>query len=149
MKTAVIYKSIHHENTKKVAEVFAENLNADLYDLKDFNEDLIEEYDLLGFGSGIYYYKPHKKLRKFVEGLSDVKNKKAFHFSTSGNGKYYDWLEKKLSDKGFEMVGEFHCKGWDTYGPLKLVGGHNKGQPNEEDLKNAEVFANQIKEKYQ
>jgi flavodoxin len=43
------------------------------------------------------------------------------------------------------MVGEFHCKGWDTYGPLKLVGGHNKGQPNEEDLKNAEIFAESVK----
>jgi flavodoxin len=81
MRTAIIYKSIHHENTKKVAEVMANTLNADLYDLKDFNQDMIKEYDLLGFGSGIYYYKPHKKLRKFVEGLDNVENKKAFHFS--------------------------------------------------------------------
>jgi flavodoxin len=147
MKAAVIYKSIHHGNTKKIAEVMANALEADLIDLKDANPDIINEYDLIGFGSGIYYYRPHKKLRKFVEGLDNVENKKAFHFSTSGNGKYYDWLEKKLSRKGFEIVGEFHCKGLDSYGPYKLIGGHNKGQPNEEDLKNAEHFANDLKEK--
>ena len=54
MKTAVIYKSIHHENTKKVAEVFAENLNADLYDLKDFNEDGSQVPDTF---TGTYNYR--------------------------------------------------------------------------------------------
>ena len=83
-----------------------------------------------------------------VEELDNVENKFAFHFSTSGNGKYYDWLEKKLSGKGFEILGEFHCKGLDTYGPYKLIGGHNKGKPDEEDLKNAESFAKDLEEKY-
>jgi flavodoxin len=80
MKTAIIYKSIHHGNTKKIAEVMAKSLEADLMDLKDANPDMIKEYDLIGFGSGIYYYRPHKKLRKFVEGLDNVENKKAFTF---------------------------------------------------------------------
>lgn len=147
MKTAIIYKSIHHGNTKKIAEVMAGVLDAELFDLKDFKQEMIKEYDLIGFGSGIYYYRPHKKLRKFVEELDKVENKKAFHFSTSGNGKYYDWLEKKLSSKGFEILGEFHCKGFDTYALTKLVGGINKGKPDEEDLKNAESFARGLKEK--
>jgi flavodoxin len=108
---------------------------------------MIKEYDLIGFGSGIYYYRPHKKLRKFVEGLDNVENKKAFTFITSGNGKHNKWLNEKLSKKGFEVLDDFVCKGLDTYGPLKLVGGHNKGQPNEEDLKNAGNFANNLKEK--
>ncbi len=147
MKTAIIYKSIHHGNTKKVAEVMAASLEADLMDLKDANPDMIKEYDLIGFGSGIYYYRPHKKLRKFVEGLDNVENKKAFTFITSGNGKPNKWLNEKLSKKGFEVMDDFVCKGLDTYGPLKLVGGHNKDQPNVEDLKNAENFANNLKEK--
>lgn len=48
MKTAIIYKSIHHGNTKKIAEVMANTLEADLFDLKDFNHDMIKEYDLIG-----------------------------------------------------------------------------------------------------
>jgi flavodoxin len=147
MKTAIIYKSIHHGNTKKIAEVISDTLNADLFDLKDFNEDMIKEYGLIGFGSGKYYMRPHKKLRKFVEGLDNMKGKKAFVFSTSGDGRPMGWLEKKLSGKGFNILDEFYCKGFDTYGPYKLVGGMNKGKPDEEDLKNAEIFANGIKEK--
>jgi flavodoxin len=149
MKIAIIYKSIHHGNTEKIAEVMAKALGADLLDLKDVDGNIIKEYDLIGFGSGIYFYKPHKKLRKFIEGLDKVENKKAFVFSTSGAGKpkFNRWLKEKLADKDFEVIGEFHCKGWDTYGPMKLIGGTNKGRPNEEDLKNAESFANGLKEK--
>lgn len=149
MKTAVIYKSIHHENTKKIAEVISNTLNADLFDLKDFEEDMIKEYHLIGFGSGKYFLKPHKKLRKFVEGLDDVENKNAFAFSTSGDGKPMRWLEKKLSKKGFNFLGEFYCKGFDTYLPAKIIyrGSLNKGKPDEEDFKNAENFANGLKEK--
>ncbi len=147
MKTAIIYKSIHHGNTKKIAEVISDTLNADLFDLKDFDEDMIKEYGLIGFGSGKYYMRPHKKLRKFVEGLDNMEGKKAFVFSTSGDGRPMGWLEKKLSGKGFNILDEFYCKGFDTYGPYKLVGGMNKGKPDEEDLKNAEIFANGIKEK--
>jgi flavodoxin len=143
MKTAIIYKSVHRGNTKKMAEAMAEPLEADLFDLKDVNEALIKKYDLIGFGSGIYYYKPHKKLRKFVESMDNVENKKAFHFSTSGDGKYYDWLEKNLSKRGFEVIGEFHCKGYYAYSIKGMISrkGLNKGRPDEEDFKKAGEFA--------
>ena len=60
MKIAIIYKSIHHGNTKKIAEVMAETLKADLFDLKDVNMDVIGKYDLIGFGSGKYFLRPHR-----------------------------------------------------------------------------------------
>jgi flavodoxin len=80
MKTAIIYKSIHHGNTKKIAEVISKTLEAELLDLKDADEDTIKKYDLIGFGSGKYFGKPHKELRKFVEGSDDVENKKNIYF---------------------------------------------------------------------
>jgi len=149
MKVAVTYKSVHRGNTKKIAETIAEYLEADLFDLKDLNKDIVKEYDLIGFGSGIYYYRPHKELRKFVESMDYVKNKKAFHFSTSGDGQYNDWLEKNLSKKGFEVIGEFHCKGYYAYSIKGLISrkGLNKGRPDKEDFKNAENFANDLKMK--
>ena len=143
MKTAIIYKSVHRGNTKKIAEAMAESLEADLFDVEDVNKDLINEYNLIGFGSGIYYFKPHKELRKFIENLENVENKKAFNFTTSGDGKYNDWLDKNLSRKGFEVIGEFHCKGYYAYsikGILSLKG-LNKGKPDETDLKDAKDFA--------
>jgi flavodoxin len=149
MKTAIIYKSVHRSNTKKIAEAMAEALEADLFDLKDVNKDIIKEYDLIGFGSGIYYYKPHKKLRKFVESIDNVENKKAFHFSTSGDGKYNEWLNKNLSKKGFEVMGEFHCKGYYAYSIKGIISrkGLNKEKPNKEDFKNAINFSESLKEK--
>lgn len=145
MKTAIVYKSIHHGNTEKIAEVMAKSLEADLYDLKDVTKDVIKKYSLIGFGPGIYHGKPHKKLMTFVEELDRVENKKTFVFTTSGRGKPNKWLTENLSKKGFEVIGEFHSKGYDTYGFIKLVGGISKGKPDEEDLKNAEKFVNGLK----
>lgn len=150
MKIAIIYKSIHHGNTKKIAEVMAETLKADLFDLKDVNMDVIGKYDLIGFGSGKYFLRPHKKLRNFVEKMDDVNSKKAFVFSTSGDGKPMGWLEKNLSKKGFDVLGEFYCKGFDTYAFAKIIhrGGLNKGNPDKKDLENARNFAESLKKKF-
>jgi flavodoxin len=150
MKIAIIYKSIHHGNTKKIAEVMAETLKADLFDLKDVNMDVIGKYDLIGFGSGKYFLRPHKKLRNFVEKLDNVDSKKAFVFSTSGDGKPMGWLEKNLSKKGFDVLGEFYCKGFDTYAFAKIIhrGGLNKGNPDDKDLENARNFAERLKKKF-
>ena len=37
-------------------------------------------------------------------------------------------------------IGKFFCKGYDTYGPFKLVGGIAKGHPDEKDLMAAVEF---------
>lgn len=147
MKTLIIYKSVHHGNTEKIAKVMANAIKAELMDLKDVGTDIVEEYDLIGFGSGIYYSKPHKKLMEFVNELNSVENKKSFVFSTSGRKKaeFNDLLKSELSKKGFEVIGEFNCKGFDTVGPLRFIGGINKGRPNEEDFKNAKIFALNLK----
>ena len=113
------------------------------------NPEDLQQYDLVGFGSGIYHLKHHKSLLKFAEKLPQT-NQKAFIFSTSGqtgnrSSKFHKQVREKLQAKGFDVVGEFNCAGFDTFGPLKLVGGISKGRPNEEDLKNAEAFAEKLK----
>jgi flavodoxin len=37
-------------------------------------------------------------------------------------------------------IGRFSCKGYDTFGPFKLVGGLAKGHPDDKDLKDAVSF---------
>lgn len=83
METAIINKPIHHGNTKEIAEVVANSLEAELFDLKDFNPYIMKEYDIIGLGSQLYWFKPHKKLRTFIEDLDKVENKKVFILSTS------------------------------------------------------------------
>ncbi|MEI3307063.1 MAG: hypothetical protein V8R40_14225 [Dysosmobacter sp.] len=43
------------------------------------------------------------------------------------------------------MLGEFSCKGYNTFGPFKLIGGSAKGRPNEDDLENARTFYRKLK----
>ena len=47
MKAAILYASVHHGNTKKVAEAMAEPLSADLFDLTKQSDVDISGYDLL------------------------------------------------------------------------------------------------------
>ncbi|MEM3392008.1 MAG: flavodoxin family protein [Candidatus Bathyarchaeia archaeon] len=147
MKALIIYSSVHHKNTEKIAQAMAEVLNADLVETQNAKAEDILKYDLIGFGSGIYMFKHHKLLFKFVKSLKYVEGKRAFIFSTSGslNGKkFHKKLREELIKKGFNIIGEFNCLGWDTFGFLKLIGGVNKGKPDESDIKNAKNFAKEL-----
>lgn len=157
MKTLLIYISIHHGNTEKIAKAMAEVLSAELLKPNEIGVDTFSKYDLIGFGSGIYFFKQHKALLAFVDKLPIMKNKKAFIFSTRGIGPvwlYHRPLKKKLLEKGFDVVGEFSCRGFDTYllerymPFLKFTGGLNKGRPNEKDLENARNFAINLRKRY-
>ena len=142
MKVLVIYNSVHHRNTEKIAKVIADELKAKMVKPTEGEVNKLSEYDLIGFSSGIYMGKHHESILQLVEKLPAVKNKKAFVFCTSGSSKNYNKpLKEKLTAKGFRIVGEFSCKGFDTYGPFKLIGGINKGRPNEEDCRKARKFA--------
>ena len=150
MKTLIICFSYHHKNTEKIASVFAKTLDAEVKIPSEVDPQVISDYDLIGFGSGISFGNHYKMLLDLVDKLPAVTNKKAFIFSTSGqtnNGpKFHRKLREKLEPKGFSIAGEFNCAGFDTYGLLKIAGGIQKGHPNEEDLKQAEAFALSLKQ---
>jgi|GEM_PF-255526 len=152
MKTLIVYNSIHHGNTEKIARVIGEEFNAEIIkvaDLKDFD---LHKYDLVGLGSGIYMGKYHSSIMRLVDKFENVLNKRFFLFSTSGSkekpgNNFNDFLKKKIAAKGGKIVDVFNCPGFSDYGPLKLFGGMNKGKPNEEDIKNAKEFAGGLKPK--
>jgi flavodoxin len=70
-------------NTEKVAKVFAEVLDAPIKTPDQVNPKELMEYDLVGFGGGIYGEKHHESLLDLADRLLKVDNKKAFIFSTS------------------------------------------------------------------
>ena len=145
MKALVVYVSVHHGNTEKIARVLAKVLRAELLRLDEVDAETAITHDVVGFGSGIYFSRIHKSLLRFVSELPKVNRGKAFIFSTGGFGLgCHRPLRRKLSEKGFEVIGEFACKGFCDYGPFKLVGGINRGRPNEEDMQKAETFAREI-----
>lgn len=151
MKSLLVLFSYHHNNTEKIANVFAKFLDAQIKTPQQINPEELQEYNLIGFGSGIYSEKHHKVLLGLADKLPQVTNRIAFIFSTSAImgeakiAKVHSTLREKLQSKGYMIVDEFSCKGFNTNSFLKLFGGMNKGRPNAEDLKDAEEFAQNLK----
>jgi len=137
----IIYHSEHHGNTKKIAKAMAEKINADILKAADVNLNKFEEYDIVGFGSGVYNGKLHKELSEILSKLSKQDGKKAFIFSTTGSKTYssiaHERFRPMLEERGFEIIGEFSCLGFDT---ALTKEGINKGRPNKQDIKDAEDF---------
>ena len=155
MKCLLVLFSYHHKNTEKIAGVISGVLDAQIKTPQQVGPEQLQEYGLVGFGSGIYDSKHHQLLFDLVERLPQVMNKKVFIFSTCGvpgigmNEEYiannHATLRKKLQAKGYVIVGEFGCMGYNTNSFLKVFGGINKGRPNAEDLRHAEEFAQNLK----
>ena len=147
--------SYHHNNTEKVANVFAKVLDAQIKAPQQINPEELQEYTLIGFGSGIYGGKHHKLLLDLADTLPQITNRKAFIFSTSAMtgkakvAKDHSLLREKLQSKGYTIIDEFSCKGFNTNSFLRYFGGMNKGRPNAEDLKHAEEFAQNLKQNLQ
>ncbi len=159
LKTLIIVASYHHQNTLKVARAMADILEAELAAPDEVAPDVLAGYDLVGFGSGIYSGAHHEKLMALAEALPVTEGRKAFVFSTDGvprfimkdetmlHGKMlndHTALWEKLTEKGYEIIGDFNCPGLNTNSFLKLFGGLNKGRPNEEDLARAVSFAREL-----
>jgi len=138
--------SYHTMSTQKIGSAIAKVINASIIDINKNNKPVeLKDYDLVGFGAGISGGKHYSQMLKYVESLSNVQNKKAFIFSTSGKynneqmKKNHETLRNLLQNKGFNVINEFGCKGFFYFG-IKIFG-MNKKSPNDEDIKNAEIFA--------
>ena len=68
---------------------------------------------------------------------------------TVGINWYLDFLRKVKVCVGYllwsiykkaTIIGRFACKGYDTFGPFKLVGGIARGHPDDKDLADAVAF---------
>lgn len=139
MRKAIVYASVHHGNTEKLVKRIAEACQVDLIDTVKQQEADLSDYDMIGFASGIYYSKFHQSILKFAE-KNTPEDKKVFLICTYGGSENYKSIEQILEKKHASVIGKFGCKGYDTFGPFKLVGGIAKGHPDEEDIKNAVDF---------
>jgi flavodoxin len=150
-KCLIVVYSYHHNNTARIAKVLSEVLNATVKTPEQVVLEELHEYDLIGFGAGIDSGRHYKPLLDFVDTLPAVNKKAGFIFSTSaiqGENKVkkdHSLLRQKLESKGYTVIGDFSCLGFNTNSFLKYFGGINKGRPNGEDIKNAEKFALSLK----
>lgn len=135
---AIVYASVHHGNTKKLLEGISQKCDVDLFDV--LGNDSIEtidfsKYEVVGFASGIYMSRFHKSITGFLDkGVALPKKTFVMYTSGSGSDKYGQTLTDRLTQMGTESLGMYHCKGYDTFGPFKLVGGIAKGHPKQNEI---------------
>lgn len=146
MKTLIVCTSVSHGNTDKVAEVMAGALDATLIRPEQAGTVRLADYDLVGFGSGIFNMDFHPSLREYIKSIHAGRDARCFVFYTSGLPepvfrRYSRGLTAELAGKGFDVVGVFSCRAFDTWLPFRMFGGIRKGRPDRADLDGARVFA--------
>ena len=141
MKTAIVYYSKHHGNTKKLIDALAADHDITAIDASAVTTADLSGYDLVGFASGIYYSKFHKTVLEFAE-KNLPQGKPVFFLYTYGAEKkgYTKAIAQVVAGRQAEIVVEFGCPGFNTFGPFKLIGGMAKGRPNRTDLENVRRF---------
>ncbi len=150
MKSLIVCVSKSHGNTRRVAERMAEVLDAEVVDAESVDPEKLCEYDLVGFGSGIYYMTFDSRIPALIRRLPQVNGVHAFTFFTSGAREiplvdYTKPVRNRLAAKGFKVLGSFSCRGFDTVGPFGFIGGINRGRPDDHDLGRAAAFAERLR----
>ncbi len=141
MKTAICYYSRHHGNTLKVLAAMAEGQDVELFDVTSRMAFHPEQYDVIGFASGIYYGKFQEAVLTFAKQYLPQGAKTFFVFTAGNPGKNATAsIRETVAEKNAVILGEYGCKGFDTFGPFQLIGGISKGHPNAQELQKAKEF---------
>ena len=98
---------------------------------------------MIGFASGVYYGKFHQTVLNFAS-VNLPANKDVFLICTCGGSAVFQSIEEVVKSKQGKAAGKFSCKGYDTFGPFKLVGGIAKGHPDDKDVADAVAFYKEI-----
>ena len=146
MTTAIIFYSKHHGNTKKVLDaIVAADTEVELVDAIEKHEMDLSGYDRIGFASGIYYGKFAEQVLNFAN-INLPTGKDVFYIATAGNPtkNCFNSIVDIAKEKHSNELGRYICKGFDTFGPFKLVGGLQKGHPTDEEIQEAVKFYKEL-----
>ena len=141
MSTAIVYYSQHHGNTKKLLDAIASKNVVTLIDVTQQPDADLLSFDRIGFASGIYFSSFAKQLLAFADAHLP-ESKDVFYIYTHGApvGGFLKGMREIANKKHCREIGSYHCLGFDTFGPFKLVGGVAKGHPTENEIRGAVEF---------
>ena len=141
MNTVIIYYSKHHGNTKKLLDAIAATDEVALIDVTADPITDLSPFDRIGIASGIYYASFAKQIMTYV---SDhlPEGKEVFFIYTHGapKGDFLKGIRGITKQKNCKEIGSYGCRGYDTFGPFKLLGGIAKGHPKDEEIRGAVAF---------
>ena len=140
MKVLIIYESKHHGNTKKLVDAIAEHYEVEVVNAAENPQVDYSAYDIIGFASGIAYGKFYKNVTSYAHKLPE--GKKVFFLYTCANTDkdFAADIRDKAEMCGCTSIGSYGCKGYNTYGPLKLIGGMNRNHPDQDEIAEALHF---------
>ena len=140
-KVAIIYASTHHGNTRKLVEAIAEEYEIVQIDATKCQQADLSEYDLIGFASGIDFGRYYTPVEQFLRN-NLPEGKRVFFLYTCAkvSNRFTQSIKAAATEKEAYILGEYGCKGFNTYGPWKLIGGMNKNHPSEDEIRGAIEF---------
>ena len=102
--------------------------------MKETHVDL-QEYDLIGFASGVDFGKFYLEIENFARENLPLQKAVFFLYTCAMDREgFTDSIKEIALKKDAVILGEYGCRGYNTYGPWKLIGGMNKSHPTENEL---------------
>jgi ferredoxin/flavodoxin len=158
LKTLIVYYSFSG-STRKIARAISQGLGStacrnDIVAIKGQSgipgmkpNDLLE-YDLIGFGSPVWFECPTPNMMSFIQDLPSLKGKQAFVFITHGLEPDISirWMVRTLQKKKAKVIGwkDWYCACYptDIFKPY-----YSDGHPDEIDLTEATEFGREMIER--
>lgn len=149
MKTLIVYFS-QTGNTRKIGQCIRDGIVdaagcCDIKTLNDIDANGLLEYNLVGLGAPVFYYKEPFNVRDFIETLPDLNGQHWFVFCTHGNiiGNFFPSISQKLQKKGAVVVG-FHNTYANITVPFYPKPSYTSGHPDAYDFEQAKDFGRKI-----
>ena len=134
-KSILIYASKHHGNTYKLVNAISEKYDIAMIDATKESIVDLQEYEVIGFASGIDFGKFYEEIENFAEANLPIKKEVFFLYTCAMERKGFTNSIREIAlKKDAIILGESGCKGSNTYGPWQLIGGMNKNHPTEAEI---------------
>ncbi len=151
MKTLIIHFS-QTGNTLRMADRIRDGIvertgRCDVMAMRDVEAGSLEDYDLIGFGTPVFYFQEPFHVRDFLKALPDQKGKHWFLFGTHGSmwGTMFLSMADILKGKEAEVVGYHHnyADAFLQFYPYPFV---TTGHPDEKEIEETRAFGREIPE---
>jgi len=140
-KTVIIYASTHHGNTRKLIEAISEKYQIDIIGAIEQKFANLSDYDLIGFASGIDFGKFYDEVEQFLKDNLPENKAVFFMYTCARDDKDFTYTMRTEAMKRHALLmGEYGCRGYNTYGAWKVIGGMNKHHPTKKELDGAVQF---------
>ena len=144
-KIVIVYASTHHGNTYKVVKAISEQYHIEIIDATKQTIADLQKYDIIGFASGIDFGKFYPAVEDFVRENLPSKKQVFFLYTCAMVRKGFTTsIREIVSQKEAMILGEYGCKGYNTYGPWQIIGGMNKKHPTKEEIALAVKFVGDL-----